>query len=531
MSTKYNNEISLGGQTFQLLKSALQKCFRLGDYWGAFRSIAIMEGFHRFESGFQSRIRTNLLNRIRVCYLEDISVANLCGLEWVHRLCEEIKSKEPNPVIIFHMVMKLCLSTKIRFPSYVRHAILSGKDGNELLSLCKSVLNGDETIMEKVKWGGSEILKSWWFDKKVIKGRERFLLIFHAIFLHLNIGNEECIDEKNSNHEEIVKEWKTYLNGKKMKIPIHAFDIHVSRMKNIDKSQSNFALCSSCVDNEMELSWMEEFKVSKLEYIYSKIQKDTENNYKFLDEEDAYNLIARVQLTTSESKNDVYIAENKINEQRVIVKGPYLNYFEAYKIFMIMRKVARDFNIKVPLPFIRILKCDSLFFGTPIPLGIRRRIKKKRLVCFLEWDDLFEDEVLEFETKSSKLWENEKILKRDSGLKTIMNKTLNKKLFINLIKALLVRQILHLGDFASRNFIVKEDDVFLIDFDRTNVSGIERAKFEKKFMNLIQKNSEKYKNEVEHEIIEIKKRAVDWIEESVLIERIGKFKEFLGLNS
>lgn len=502
MSIKYNNEVSLAGQSFQLLKSALQKCIRLGDYWGAFRSIAIMEGFHNID-GFQSRIRTNMLNRIRICYLEDISVANLAGLGWVNWLCHEISSKDPNPAMIFFLLKKLCKSQKIRFPSYVRNAIHRGVEGGELLKLCR---------MEDVKainWGGSEILKSWWLDKKVIQGKERFLIAFHAIFLHLGIGQEEKFpDVVIHNRFKILDEWNKYNKGDvRMEIPIHAFDKHVSRANGIDKSYSNFVLCAAVVDNEMDLSWMKDHGVSKREYLIFNMKKDV--GYKFLREEDVYNLISRVQLVCSDSKNDVYIAENKINDKRVIVKGPYLEYGEAYRVFKIMRRVAST-GVKVPLPFIRILNCNSSFFGKKKvpPLGVRRKIGRRRIAFFIEWNDLFEADPIELEIKNSKLWKDEPVLKRDNGLNSIKN--MNKKLFLNMVRALFIRHSLRLGDFAARNFIVRGDDVFLIDFNRENVSGIESAKFGKKFMDLVREWGKRYRSEIENDGMD------------------GEFKKFMG---
>ena len=127
MITKFRCEKSANGFDMSTLKSALQKYIRRGNEDMALRSMEELDRFAEVEDGSGERLRTNMLHRLQIIFLEDIGLGNyhlwkkMC--EWMDILFEERKKPNRNRVVEIQtlelIVRNLCKSKKIRACSFM----------------------------------------------------------------------------------------------------------------------------------------------------------------------------------------------------------------------------------------------------------------------------------------------------------------------------------------------------------------------------------------------------------------------------
>lgn len=142
------------GFSFTLRKSDFQKAVRRGHVKQALVAFFVaynMPALFPHATGAKS-IRTNMLNRVLVCALEDIGVAN-CGLVYyIINMAERtwLRRKGTNPELLARVITAMCASKKTRIMSHMAHTF---SEKNTALALEAGV---DPTISPSTPLGGLE---------------------------------------------------------------------------------------------------------------------------------------------------------------------------------------------------------------------------------------------------------------------------------------------------------------------------------------------------------------------------------------
>lgn len=179
-----------------------------------------------------------------------------------------------------------------------------------------------------------------------------------------------------------------------------------------------------------------------------------------------YSFIVRTQLTTSNSKMDVYFAKDR-DEKLVVVKGPYKNRME---IDILERNTSWKIKNGIPyLPFeVRQMIPDRWKEGTP--LGARNKIDRTQPAWFIVFDSVIKEEQLHKKFHSSKLWTETEIVDWEKiplhfDYKTNMY---SDQEIVDYVHALLFRYIRGISDLADRNFLCFNQHIISIDEDIEN---------------------------------------------------------------
>jgi len=90
MSVKFRSETSMNGQKLDILKSGIQKYIRRSNFEKAIWCCIELDLFAYVEGG--EKIRTNMIHRLMVIYLEEIGLSNLGILERVNYIVFELLS-------------------------------------------------------------------------------------------------------------------------------------------------------------------------------------------------------------------------------------------------------------------------------------------------------------------------------------------------------------------------------------------------------------------------------------------------------
>lgn len=90
LDATYRKEVSFNGFPVDVLKSALQKYVRRGLVDKALWSMAELDLLYLLPAGAGERIRSNLFSRLRVMYLEEISLSNVRLLGVLDRLFDRL---------------------------------------------------------------------------------------------------------------------------------------------------------------------------------------------------------------------------------------------------------------------------------------------------------------------------------------------------------------------------------------------------------------------------------------------------------
>lgn len=521
VSVLYRYEKTKSGYDFDLVKSALQKYIRRGDPLKAYAMYKEIEVFKGMKDG--QKLYTNFINRIKITAFEDVGL--FADIEYIDTLLEANN--------ITKLISYLSLMPHTRFYShisnlyyekelqYIKSPNFSYKlEGNQTLKIyvdnmifcienkkvdviywIKKILSVeklDEPIKRNSRPGFLifDILKKIIKDKKFsklldtcekwyknLKLKEDFLCVIHPVYLYILY---DAIDYEKWNN--IVKNHiESYnlddIKEKKFEIDDYAYDKHTKVGKKLGRNTAQFAFEGSLVSFDVIISQdiIDYYINTRIES--GQIFKETEE----------FQFKCRSQINTADFKQDVYFAKNKIG-QNVVVKGPYLYREDVLyplkirHLFNLLPGVNTfDINVKVLYP--------DMFKETP--LGIRRKTEPVKYYYFLVFEDLINREEYPVLLKNTKKWKDTYVADYDSmNIKFGKPSNLNEEELFSLLLQISIRELVGIGDFASRNFIVVNGKAYNLDLEKLEkiaVTENRMAKKEKLILdNCLNKNKEKF---------------------------------------
>ena len=100
LSVEYRKECSENGQKLGETKSAIQKYIRRGEEEKALKIGREMSSYWLLQEGM--RVKTNLMNRLKIIYMEDVGIGNYEIWEWlVQRVANPRGGANPiKPVVV-----------------------------------------------------------------------------------------------------------------------------------------------------------------------------------------------------------------------------------------------------------------------------------------------------------------------------------------------------------------------------------------------------------------------------------------------
>ena len=543
LSTVYRNVKSLNGFDFDILKSALQKYIRRGDYIRGV-NIACEIDMFRFFPGGKGEI-TNFYNRLRVITLEDIGLGcpEVLFLVDTYLINYLVCEKDELSIDLINCIKQLCLVPHSRFYSHVKCYYLNNKKEcgipNIKINLGKNenlrqhvdnmvwcLENRDDFIVypilkileveklnEKinkntrpgflifdifrkiVKMSNKvektlEICERWY---KTLKVQENFLCCIHPIYFYFY---EKETDFIFSESEKYLFHYNSILLQKKYEISDYCYDKHTKVGRRLNRDDIEFAIEGSLVSYEKMVRTTSVFQTYSSFYRNSKI-----NLEKLSTETSEFKFKIRAQLVCSACRQDTYFAEDKMG-RNVVVKGPYLTYESAIKCFNIVSILRLfkgintcDVNIKYLIP--------DLFESTP--LGCRNKILKNTPYYFIVMKDLMDIDNYPEKIRESKVWPEtkvvdfEKLFSENKNLGFGVSTEMSDKACFSFALQLCIRNIFKLGDFANRNFLRVGDKLYNLDVENYNVNDkIRFAKDQKiKLSKIVSENYEKFRNVLE----------------------------------
>jgi hypothetical protein len=481
--TKYRQE-SVDGIHLSVLKSALQKYIRRGESDKALWIASRLDSFADVEGG--ERIRTNFIHRLMIIYLEDIGFSGLEYWKFMDYLLFDIllterksKTRKRTKEIwaIQNAIRIMCMLPKVRACSHLNSVMttnteilletpykdlaiknkLDNTNINTKLEYAKYVYSLTDKYSELQKHFNQNIInisKKWF---KEIKTKEQF--ITWNILLTSLVYSDKKLTLLNFNAGELdnTMDWNKQL-GENITLDDYVYDKHTIHAK--DRTTEYFAEITSIVIPESPLV----DKWSK--YIYQKLRGCTpiKPSLDNLLESEYASFISRVQLTTSNGKTDVYLAER--DGITYIIKGPFLDdtILKKYLEYQVEKATygmpTLDNTIVYMIP-------DRWPEG--LPLGIRNKVDRTKAYPFLVVRSLIPKENYHFRTHSSKLWPETQVLEPylcEIHFNNLDILTDNQKL--DFLNAIGFRLKYKLSDLGLRNFLIYNDRLYSIDEESVN---------------------------------------------------------------
>lgn len=562
LSTTFRHQVSWNGYPLDLVKSGLQKYIRRGETEKALYCAGEIDLFKTAEKEGEV-IRTNLLNRFLVIYMEDVE--NLSILHRVHtltnQLYEERKKTERRSTVdeerwMSELIVLLCQSTKARICSHIRAIFNPTYHTSVMMAAYPSI----RVLWEEIAENEAErVAKS---QQKLAYHSNRFAHYLQkknilAVYYAFQIAQSEEVLEKRilgsakpvwflfnllsqvSPVTTVTMSWyKNHLKGMKEEfmcwlIPLLSYleylpkgniprvdttypmnwdynragnvlvmdDYVVDRHTKMGRSKSliDFAMIGAHVENEAEYVnplWKafyndgkrfeegspvlgeasSEATVSEAtisEATISDTASSTSNEviYDFEEERKnppnetaAYDFIVRTQISTSNSKMDVYLATDTTTKKLVIVKGPY----QSRKEITILKSVT-EWKKAHHLPFVPFIVRSLLPDRWPegVALGARNRISRSDPAYFFVFDCVICKEEIQTKMHSSKVWPLTEVI---DWKKIPLHFDYEARLLTNqewkdYVHALLFRYVVGISDLADRNFLMRNGRVISIDED------------------------------------------------------------------
>lgn len=538
MNCKFRNETTANGFDFSVMKSGLQKYIRRGNEDKALRCLEEMDRFA--EMGHEGeRLRTNMLHRLQIIFLEDIGIGNyylwehLC--KWFNILFEERKKTERNRAVeittLELMVRNMCKSKKTRAASFMNgicalrsedahtgyfyeleekslddylsdlDAFLTQKSWKSMVVLKKVfTICIEETkkfklledLMEKfvsLKW-----CKMW--KKDLLKLSEGFCLYFVPLAKYL-YGTEELQLDL-----ECVEFGGVWPCRGVFEIDEYVLDKHVKAKHVKHKTTAYFASESSIVMPEV-FRLPEKMKEIYLWIRCGKIQeqmpimKDKETIKKVkkvkrvelveitdIRLESELEFVTRIQLVTGNAKTDTYYAT--FAGELMFVKGP----FKTDKPILDFIAIQEE-KKNLGMPFIEDIHClqlipDRWIEGTP--LGQRNSLDRTKSWPFMVCKSLYELSEIKTKMHSSVLWPSTEVVDTKTCIDIDVYKLQGQHL-LDYLTAVAFRLSRNIGDLADRNFMVKGERVYSIDEEYTSDKIVLSSHFKGKKYNFVK---EKY---------------------------------------
>ena len=562
LSTTFRHQISWNGYSLDLVKSGLQKYIRRGETEKALYCAGEIDLFKTAEKEGET-VRTNLLNRFLVIYMEDVE--NLSILNRVHTLTnhlyEERKKSEKRSTAdeerwISELVILLCHSTKARICSHIRaifnptyhtSALMTGYPSirvlweeiakNEEERVAKSQqklayhsnrfahylqkkhilavyyafqIAQSEEMLEKRILGSATpvwflfnllsqvssvaaITMSWY--KNHLKGmKEGFMCWLVPLLSYL-----EYLPKGNVPHVDVAypMNWDRNRAGDVLVMDDYVVDRHTKMGRS--KTLIDFAMFGAHVENEAEYvnplwkafyndgkRWEEgkpvlgellseatssEATLSEATSSEATLSEVVQEEHDFEEERKnppnetaAYDFIVRTQISTSNSKMDVYLATDTTTKKLVIVKGPY----QSRKEITILKGVT-EWKKAHHLPFVPFIVRSLLPDRWPegVALGARNRISRADPAYFFVFDCVISKEEIKTKMHSSKVWPLTEVI---DWKQIPLHFDYEKRLLTNqewkdYVHALLFRYVVGISDLADRNFLMRNGRVISIDED------------------------------------------------------------------
>lgn len=473
MDATYRKEKSFHGHSLDVLKSGLQKYIRRGETEKAMYCLAELDLFSECSGG--ERIRTNMIHRLMIIFMEDICLGGVESWARADELVFGWLKDRKKTFLIQELVQLMCKSKKTRACSFARcfsSSISNDEEPFELqiknknwtsIKTLLSLLNQKSSlkeyrdvckIMSRSGVQNMDIALRWIREVKTAERPLFFLLpLLHHIFGGYSM--EENIPIK------LDENWSTHRNLPVLEFDEYVFDKHTQRG---NRDRGFFVNVSSQVNNEVFI--LPECFAQKYYRKEEPVAVALETSYEF---------VVRCQLVTSKTKTDTVIARN--NGKLVFLKGPYKTDTSA-KFFLKMQDEKRKRNIPGVNGRIVYLKPNR---WNQTPLGVRNSLDLSMEWPFLETEVLFEEEKMQFKTVKSKLWPETKVLDCEAMQLTIDPFTLSDTQLEDYISAIKFRKEFQIGDFADRNFLLGKDGrVYSVDEESASKSPIDLEKQLKK---------------------------------------------------
>lgn len=508
-STKYRSVRTINGYPMDVAKSAMQKYARRGIPLGCMYSMAEMFFFRHLEDGKSAF--TNFKNRIKVVLLEDVGIASPAAIPLADKLLDSIEvSSDPFPSALVTLCWLISNSLHYRMYSIQRTYYynnipkpntpqqqfplvdikykqivdslvycLENKDcaaywwmnelaaSDDLLTVryynCSRVPFLGFAVLEwffkkqenihKLIWDNFKVCLKWYKNLKV---KENNICMFHPMYLYI-LGEKFDFDQPVYEKKGNIDYYSPNILNKKYKFIDAVYDMHTLIGKRMGKDSVNFASEGSLVGFE---DMCIDIPLSREIYVNSKVSDGIVKTEKSL-----FTLKSRAQLTCSMSRPDVYFA--KTNNRNVVVKGPYSDYNQANKTFQMSMLLTLFENVNT-VPTNIIIAVPDMFEN--VPVGCRKNMPLDEPYYFLVFDDLYDMSDYPVRYKSSKLWNNEKVVDFESLFSDInagfaTPSDMSEKTKISLLYQLAIRYTFELGDFASRNFTWVDDKVWNLDIE------------------------------------------------------------------
>ena len=550
LSTTFRHQVSWNGYPLDLVKSGLQKYIRRGETEKALYCAGEIDLFKTAEKEGEG-VRTNLLNRFLVIYMEDVE--NLSIIHRVHtltnQLYEERKKTDKRSAAdeerwISELVTLLCHSTKARICSHIRAIFNPTYHTSAMMAAYPSI----RVLWDEIAENEAErVAKS---QQKLAYHSNRFAHYLQkknilAVYYAFQIAQSEEVLEKRilgsakpvwflfnllsqvSPVTTITMSWyKNHLKGMKEEfmcwlVPLISYldylpkgtipvieaypmnwdknragdvlvmdDYVVDRHTKMGRSKSliEFAMIGAHVENEAEYvepMWKAFYNDGKRfeegmtvlgdgagdgtriasaapanEVVYN-VEEERENPP---NETDAYEFIVRTQISTSNSKMDVYLATDTTTKKLVIVKGPY----QSRKEITILKGVT-EWKKAHRLPFVPFIVRSLLPDRWPegVALGARNRISRTDPAYFFVFDCVISKEEIQTKMHSSKVWPLTEVIdwKKIPLHFDYQTRTLTNQEWKDYVHALLFRYVVGISDLADRNFLMRNGRVISIDED------------------------------------------------------------------
>lgn len=514
LRASFRGSKTLSGISFDLAKSALQKYIRRGDAAQAMKMGVEMDAFRMIEGG--EACWTNFYNRLRICYLEDIGLADiemLLSVDWRLEEWKNSGNSDDGKMFMLTLIRDMAFSVHSRYFSHLRYVCCTFPPDAEtpvyihdLKEDCKipflrENVNGLVWCLEE----NDRAEKAWYFAEEILKVEKlevRRYGGFRSGFLVFEII-EHFLPETHRKHFNVCVKWYKTMKMKEQFLccmfmleilnmrmtprpmiifeePISSYqpfgndvvaefaaDMHTLEGKRAGRGTTEFAIDGSMVSLDVRLST----KFQQL-YTQSKIVPSL-----ILKESEEFTLKGRAQLICSGSRPDTYFAKTRTGRD-VVVKGPFRDYENACQAFHLQAMMKRYTRVNTLDVNIKYLYPDMFRSGeNQTTLGCRMGIQSTKPAYFLVMNDLIGLQVYPLKMKESKNWnptpvvDFEKVFEENKEMGFGFAEEMPPDAAFSFAIQLTFRYIFKLGDFAARNFLRVGDKVWNLDVERIGVGN------------------------------------------------------------
>lgn len=530
-STKYRDVKTINNIPFDLAKSALQKYIRRGIINKAqyiMSDIYLMNWFPESQGSL-----TNFFNRLRIIYLEDISIA---APNLIYMVNDILPIKTPYNItkLSNHLPCLIkCMSTSLHtrcyshirgwfktnnpdLPPSPKYHYNLGEDENTSLTVpanrnltLRQVVNAFIWCMENKK------IETYYWIHHILEKEKLKVKRYNSTrsgFLIFDILNKTNMITSRDTFN-ICLNWYKHMSMKEQflcvlhPVMLYILSNYVSKYVpnpsptnydifynayNGSLLNENILINSYVYDKhtaigrgkKMDRGYADfAFEGSLVAYdleIFPEMAENYVQNYlksvglnKPPSETKEFTFKNRTQLNTMGNKPDVYFAKNLLG-MNVVVKGPYMSKEQAMLPFklhniMMLFEGINTFDVNIQL-----LLPD---LWDKVPLGSRNKLGKG-YQYFIVMEDILNKENYPIMKKSSKMWDNEEVVdydelfKRHSDISFGKPSDMTKKARFSMLIQLAFRLAFQIGDNSYRNFIRVNDTVYNIDLEGIGIGGL-----------------------------------------------------------